>query len=688
MTALLSRILSSGGAMPFAVLRREELADVDVLTGDVVDVDTLADIPLDGRTVLALVPYRQVRERGYQAFDDGAPLRCLIVREREAVPVDAALELLPAEPVAVESLGFDVPDDEYAGIVRHVIDEEIGRGEGANFVIARSFRARTDAPPVDALLSWFRALLTGESGAYWTFAVHAPGAGAAVSMVGATPERHLTVRGGAAMMNPISGTYRHPEGGPTRDGVLAFLADVKESEELFMVVDEEMKMMSALCPGGGRILGPYLKQMSRLTHTEYLLEGRTELDVRDALGLTMFAPTVTGSPMQNACRVIARHETRPRGYYSGVLALFEPEAGGDGADEETDTGADADAASCGTVPDAARPLGYSLDAPILIRTARLHEDGRLAVTAGATLVRHSTPEGEVAETHAKASGMLAALGLRPRGAIVAAPVLAAEPGVAEALASRNDQLAAFWVRMRADAPDPEEAGRSALIVDHEDRFTTMLAHQLRSLGFVVRVVPWQHVDEVRSDDLVVFGPGPGDPRDLSDRRVARLRALLLERARAGLPLLAVCLSHQVLAQLAGLSVEPLPAPHQGVRREVDVFGRRAAIGFYNTYAAMQGDVGSYTELDLEACADETGAVTALRGPGIASIQGHLESVLSADGLVTLSRLVDLAFAGAPGASPGALPAPNAHSAFLGDTPRGGRDTPESAMECRMSVRGG
>ena len=35
-----------------------------------------------------------------------------------------------------------------------------------------------------------------------------------------------------------------------------------------MVVDEELKMMSAVCSDGGRITGPHLKEMSRLTHTE------------------------------------------------------------------------------------------------------------------------------------------------------------------------------------------------------------------------------------------------------------------------------------------------------------------------------------------------------------------------------------------------------------------------------------
>lgn len=78
----------------------------------------------------------------------------------------------------------------------------------------------------------------------------------------------------------------------------------------------------------------------------------------------MFAPTVTGSPMQNACTVIQRHERSPRGYYSGVAALFTPNDDG----------------------------RHDLDAPILIRTAYL-ADGRLRVPVGATLVRHSSPEG-------------------------------------------------------------------------------------------------------------------------------------------------------------------------------------------------------------------------------------------------------------------------------------------------------
>lgn len=626
---LLDRVVASDGSLPFALLRRHGGIEVEVLLGDVVDVEHLADIPLDGAPVLSVVPFRQARERGFTVHDDGVPLRCLVVRETERIALSDAVAALPAEPVAAEPLGFDIADEDYARSVRRVIDDEIGRGAGSNFVLMRRFEARTEAAPVLALTSWFRALLTHEVGSYWTFAVHAPApadtpagpAAATLSLAGATPERHLTIDDGVALMNPISGTYRHPADGPTREGILEFLADTKENEELFMVVDEEMKMMSAVCPAGGRIVGPYLKQMARLSHTEYLLEGRTTLDPREALRITMFAPTVTGSPMENACAVITRHETRPRGYYSGFLALFTPQ-----------------------------PAGYSLDAPILIRTVYLDDDGLVTVPAGATLVRHSVPEHEVAETRSKASGVLASLGLVPRGADPATVVdLAAQPGVTEALVARNGRLAEFWVRPQDGAETPEfvhpSDGPGVLVIDHEDQFTTMLAHQLHHLGLNARVVRWDEVDDVLADDLVVFGPGPGDPRDTTDPRIAALTERLLARVTAGRPLLAVCLSHQVLATLAGFPVDPLPnGPHQGIRLESDVFGQTAAVGYYNTFGARlttvdaTGHDNPVAHLALHPTFDENGVITSLRGHRTASVQGHLESILSADGYTLLNRL--------------------------------------------------
>ncbi|GAA1146880.1 chorismate-binding protein [Ornithinicoccus hortensis] len=616
MYPVLDAILRAPADQAWALLWREGQETVEVLRGTTADVARLADIPAaeEGHPVLAMVPFRQIAERGFAVRDDGTPLRVLTGTAYERVPVEAVVAALPTGEVEVTDERFSVSDEDYAAIVSRVIEEEIGNGEGANFVIRRDVLAHTATEPATAALTWLRRLLTDERGAYWTFAVHTPGH----TLVGATPERHVSVEGGRVRMNPISGTFRHPaDMADLEPAFRSFIADTKETEELFMVVDEEMKMMSQICTDGGRITGPYLKQMAHLTHTEYLLDGRSDADPRDVLRLTMFAPTVTGSPMENACTVITRHEPGGRGYYSGVLALLERDADG----------------------------GEQLDAPILIRTAHLDDEGTVTVSAGATLVRHSDPVSEVAETTAKASGMLAALGLRPRRDISYAVPLAELDGVAEALGARNESLSPFWLSPQEARPDPDLLGRRVLVVDAADTWTQMLAHQVRHFGMAARVARWDEVTEqdLAAVDLVLFGPGPGDPDDPDDPRVTRLRDLLAARLAAGGPVLAVCLSHQILSRLAGLDVTRLERPNQGVQLPVDLWGHPARIGFYNTFVPRPGDavveragVGTPLEAAVDPAHD---AVVGLRGPGVASIQGHAESVLSRDGLGVLHRLI-------------------------------------------------
>jgi phenazine biosynthesis protein phzE len=77
---------------------------------------------------------------------------------------------------------------------------------------------------------------------------------------------------------------------------------------------------------------------------------------------------------------------------------------------------------------------------------------------------------------------------------------------------------------------------------------------------------------------------------------------------------------------------------------VDVFGEPASIGFYNTFTARVAP-GTQRVGDTEVAADAHGDVYALRGPGFASVQGHLESILSRDGMATLERLVAQALGG-------------------------------------------
>jgi phenazine biosynthesis protein phzE len=597
---------------PFALLSREGRDEVELLTGELIDVDRLADIPLPagGPEVLALVPFRQVGEVGAECHDDGTPLRCLLIRERTTVSIPDALALLPDVPLQASSDGFEVDDEAYAAIVKRVITDEIGRGEGANFVIRRDFRATLAGYRPATALTLFRRLLARETGAYWTFVVHT----GAETLVGATPERHVSAVGGTVTMNPISGTYRYPPAGPSVDEALRFLADPKEVEELYMVTDEELKMMSAVCDHGGRVHGPYLKEMGHLAHTEYVLEGQSPLDVRDVLRETMFAATVTGSPMRNACRVIRRYEPTGRGYYAGVLALLGRDAAG----------------------------AQTLDAPILIRTLYIGPDGDVRLPVGATLVRHSKPADEVAETYAKAGGVLAALGLAPAGEAgrTAGPRLAEDPRIQAALASRNAELAGFWVEPQDHTAlrEPALTGRRALVVDAEDGWTAMLAHLLRTLGLVVDRRPWTEVRHTDGYDLVVAGPGPGDPRELGVPKMAALRSVVTGAQDVlGRPLLAVCLGHQILCGVLGLPLIAKETPFQGTQREIDLFGRAERVGFYNTFAAQSpGEPPPGVDATVDAASRE---VHAVRGKGFAGIQFHTESILTTDGLEILRRLL-------------------------------------------------
>ncbi|MFD7682453.1 anthranilate synthase family protein [Streptomyces sp. NPDC060187] len=604
---------------PFALLRRltpgHDHDVVELLLGPVREVEHLAALPDE---CLALIPFRQIRERGFDVRDDGTPLAVLVPEERHELPLGQVLEQLPAHDVRVEGGGFDVGDEEYSRIVGRVLREEIGSGEGANFVIRRTYEGAIPGFGRADALALFRRLLEGERGAYWTFVVHT----GERTLVGASPEVHVRMSGGTVVMNPISGTYRYPAGGPTPEDLLAFLSDGKEIEELSMVVDEELKMMCTVGDMGGVVVGPRLKEMAHLAHTEYELRGRSSLDVREVLRETLFAATVTGSPVQNACRVIERHEVGGRGYYAGALALLGRDRG-DGPDGGAQT----------------------LDSPILIRTADIGADGRLRVPVGATLVRGSDPAGEVAETHAKAAGVLAALGVlpgrpRPDGA---RPRLGDDPRVRASLDGRRASLAPFWLRMQERSP---ELSGHALVVDAEDTFTAMLAHVLRSSGLDVTV---RRYDEpgLREAVLthrgpVVLGPGPGDPRDLADPKMRLLRALTAEVIREHRDgVLGVCLGHELIAAELGLDIVRKDVPYQGAQTVIDLFGRQETAGFYNSFTA-RCDEEALVELSahgVEVSRAANGEVHALRGPGFAGVQFHPESVLSLNGAAVVRELV-------------------------------------------------
>lgn len=612
------------GHEAWAIIRRSTRAGdrdtVGVVGGKRRVVESLLDVPLEDGVPeaghiadrLLAVPFRQVRERGFEAHDDGTPL--------VVVDVETELEYTVAEVIdAIDDTGieftdrggFETSDEEYAGVVEQIIRDEIGQGEGANLVVGRHYRATVADWGAEKALTAFRRLLERERGAYWTFVFFTGDR----YLIGASPERHVSIQGGDVRMNPISGTFRIGDGDRLKPRLLDFLRDEKEIYELFMVVDEELKMMCDICHEGGQVLGPFLKPMTHLVHTEYLLAGRTRRDPREVLRDTMYAATVTGSPVENACRLIKRYESEGRGYYGAALAVL-------GRDEDG---------------------GPVVDSPIVIRTADVDLDGRLKVTAGATLVRDSDPAYEVAETRAKAGGILSAFGLVPPAPVPTTNLaeLASDEDVLISLNARNRRLSTFWLTDQAGTPpDPRLAGKRVVILDGEDDFVNMLRHVLGVLGMRSTVVRHDEYADGALDghDLVIVGPGPGDPRDGDDAKIATLRRAVTGLLAQDTPFLAVCLGHQTLCHLLGLDLGFKDIVFQGTQSPVAIDGRTERVGFYNTFVARTPAGGLPDGVEVEAD-PETGDVHLIRGPRFRGIQFHAESILTERGYDLIHDLV-------------------------------------------------
>lgn len=605
----------------FALIRTHGADSVLMLAGPRADVATLADIPLatgdaDAQVwdSLVLVPFAQAQERGFVVREDGTPLSVLSAHLRREVPLDDVLAALPEAAIEfADRGGFETSDVEYAALVRRVIDDEVGQGEGANLVISRKYRAMVEDWSHDRALTVFRNLLERERGAYWTFCIFTGDR----YLIGASPERHVSVAGGEVQMNPISGTVPlaglvTPEQRHAR--LLEFLGDEKEIYELFMVVDEELKQMCEICHEGGQVLGPFLKPMSHLVHTEYRLVGRTREDIRQVLRDTMFAATVTGSPVENACRLIAEYEPHGRGYYASIAALI-------GRDDD------------------GLPMA---DAPILIRTADVDLDGNLVVTAGATLVRDSDPDAETRETWAKASGILSAFGLvEPAPVVEQVSDFAGDEEILTTLRSRNERLSQFWLTDQSGtAPTPQLAGKRVVVLDGEDDFVKMLGHIFSVMGMTTDVVRHDAYAPGALDgyDLVVLGPGPGDPRETSDPKIAAFDDAVQRLLAEQRPFLAVCLGHQVLSRNLGFDLDYKDIVFQGTQSTLPLLGRDQTVGFYNTFVARIPAAGRPDGIAVELDED-TGDIHLVSGSHFRGIQFHAESILTQNGYDIVRELV-------------------------------------------------
>jgi anthranilate synthase component 1 len=266
----------------------------------------------------------------------------------------------------------NVDDDFFRSGVRRA-REHILAGDIFQAVLSR----RLSAPAPDGGLPVYRRLRVTNPSAYMFF-LRMPG----LELAGSSPEPLVRVEDGRVSTRPIAGT--RPRGATAEEDLrLAgeLLADPKERAEHAMLVDLARNDLGRVSrPGTVEVTELMaVERFPRVMHIVSTVEGalRQDLTPLDALAATFPAGTVTGAPKRRAMEVIAAEEVSARGPYAGAVGYLT--------------------------------FAGDLDFCITIRTAVV-VDGVAHVQAGAGVVADSHPERELAETTAKASALLAAVG--------------------------------------------------------------------------------------------------------------------------------------------------------------------------------------------------------------------------------------------------------------------------------------
>jgi anthranilate synthase component 1 len=207
------------------------------------------------------------------------------------------------------------------------------------------------------------------------------------AILSSSPERLLQVRGEQVETRPIAGTRpRSSERRQDVDYSRELLAHPKERAEHVMLIDLERNDMGRVCiPGSVQV--DELMRLESYAHVHHIVSNirgrkRPEITPGQIIGAVFPGGTITGCPKVRCMEIISELEGTGRGPYTGSFGYLNRDG--------------------------------DLDLNILIRTV-VTQGRRFALRAGAGIVADSEPLAELAETRAKARGMLLALGLASEG---------------------------------------------------------------------------------------------------------------------------------------------------------------------------------------------------------------------------------------------------------------------------------
>jgi anthranilate synthase component II len=185
-----------------------------------------------------------------------------------------------------------------------------------------------------------------------------------------------------------------------------------------------------------------------------------------------------------------------------------------------------------------------------------------------------------------------------------------------------------------------------VLIDNYDSFTWNLVHFLGDLG--ARDVEVVRNDAATPEEIMAMGPralvlspGPGGPEDAGVCLEVVARA-----AAARVPLLGVCLGHQVIGRAFGAQVVRAPAPVHGRVDAVTHGGRGVFAGLpspleVTRYHSLVVE-GPPPELEVTARAGDLIMGLQHRDLPIHGVQFHPESIATAHGHALLRTFLEIA----------------------------------------------
>ena len=201
------------------------------------------------------------------------------------------------------------------------------------------------------------------------------------AVLSSSPERLVEIRGDRVQTRPIAGTRPRVAGDDDAARIRELCAHPKERAEHIMLIDLGRNDLGRVCRAGS-IEVDEMMTVESYAHVHHLVSNvrgrlRDGVTAGEVIRAVFPGGTITGCPKVRCMEIIAELEAVGRGAYTGSFGYLDRHG--------------------------------DLDLNILIRTLTARGAG-LSLRAGAGLVIDSDAEAELAETRAKARGMLRAFG--------------------------------------------------------------------------------------------------------------------------------------------------------------------------------------------------------------------------------------------------------------------------------------